>query len=146
MITLKGAGSEGSGPGLVRISGSFALSGTTITATRPSKGNFTVTRRGTGVYVVAYQQQGLSVVSAGAQLGDATGQSGQVFRTGVGAYTWMSQDFMTVNAAVTQYLTDPTKKLMLILVFNSGNNALVDIPANTRCSFDYCIATSTMNQ
>lgn len=146
MVPLKANGLEGSGPGLVRVSGSFAVVSNAISKSRPSKGNFTVVRKAAGVYVVTYQQAFLSVVSAGAQIGDAAGQSGSSFRTGVGAYTWVSQDFMTCNGAVTQYLTDTTQKAMLILVFNTSNNALTDVPSNTRLSFDFCFASSTMNQ
>jgi len=145
-FTIKGQGFEGSGHGLVRVSGSFAVVSSAVSATRPSKGNFTVTRKAAGVYVVAYAQAMQSVISAGSQLGDAAGQSGQAFRTGVGAYTWCSQDFMTTNGAVSQYLTDTTNKLMLILVFNSSNNALTDVPSNVRLSFDFCFASSSENK
>lgn len=147
-FTIKGTGFEGSGPGLVRVSGSFAVASSAVVVTgsqkvRPKLGNFTVTRKALGVYVIAYQQAMVSVVSSGAQIGDAAGQSGQAFRTGVGAYTWVSQDFMTVNGA--QYLADPTNKLMLILVFNTSNNSLTELPANTRLSFDFCFAQSVQN-
>lgn len=162
-VTIKGQGFEGAGHGLVRVSGSFAVASSAIVITgsqkiRPSKGNFTVTRQATGVYLVVYAQAFQSVVSAGAQIGDAAGQTTNTYRTGVGAYTWVSQDFMKSNGAFTQYLTDfqppypgstavsgATNKAMLILVFNTSNNALTDVPANTRLSFDFCFASSAEN-
>jgi hypothetical protein len=144
-FTLKAESFEATGPGLIRMSGSFALSGTTPTALRPKIGNFTVTRMAAGVYVVTYVQPMKSVVTASAQIGDSSGASGNALRTGVGGYVWMSQDWMTTNANGTQYLADTTFTKQLILSFNTALSALVDLPANTRCSFDSTLASSALN-
>lgn len=148
-FTIKGQGFEGSGHGMVRVSGSCAvLANGVVTATRPSKGNFTVTCLATGVYQFAYSQAFVSVVSAGAQVGDNAGagaSNGTALRTGVGCYVWASQDFMTTQANNANYAVDTTKKKMLMLVFNSSNNALTNIPANTRMSFDFTFAQSAEN-
>lgn len=148
-FTIKGQGFEGSGHGMVRVSGSCAaLANGLVTAVRPSKGNFTVTCLATGVYQFAYSQAMVSVVSAGAQIGDASGAgsgNGLALRTGVGAYTWATQDFMTTQASNANYAKDATNKKMLVLVFNTANNSLTNIPANTRLSFDFTFAQSAEN-
>lgn len=156
MFTLKGSGSEGSGPGLVRVSGSFTtLANGTVTLTRPSKGDFTVTRLATGVYQFTYQQATLSVVSAGCQLGAATADSGVAFDVNPPGFCIISADYMVANVANTQYLTDTSNKNLIILCFTAptsgsltdvyslGNNNSV---AKYRLSFDITFATSTMNQ
>jgi hypothetical protein len=156
VITLKGAALEGSGGGIVRLTGSFTtLSNGTTTTVRPSKGNFTVTRVNTGVYVVKYQQAALSVVSARCELGAGAGlATGNVaFQTALFGYATISQDFMTTNANVN-YAADTTNTSLLILCYNSSDNALTDVytlsntssKANLRLSFDVTLATSAMNK
>lgn len=156
MITLKGEALEGSGPGLVRVVGSFTTSsGNAVINTRPSKGDFTVTRKAAGVYIVKYQQAGTTVVNSSATLGYAAnviGNGSVGVATAVPGYTIISTDFMTSDG--TSYKSDSTNTTMLILCFNSANNALSDVytlsntssKPNVRLSFEYIISTSTMNQ
>jgi len=152
MFPIKGQGFEGSGSGMVRVSGSFAqaTNAPLLNATiRPSKGNYGITQLATGVYQFAYQQAFQSVVSAGAQIGDAAGagaSNGTALRTALAGYTIVSQDFMTTQASNANYAVDTTNKKLLILVFNSSNNALANVPANTRLSFDFTFAQSSENK
>lgn len=162
MFTTKGLALEGSGPGLVRVVGSFTtLSNGTPTLIRPGKGNFTVTRKAQGVYVVAYQQAGLSVVASNAIIGEdanIVGGGSVAFDTTVPGTVTISKDFMTCDAGATHYAADTTNKSMLILVYAAASNptslTLTDVyglgntssKANYRVSFEYIIATSTENQ
>lgn len=156
MITLKAAALEGSGPGLFRLTGSFTtLSNGLPTLIRPNKGNFTVTRKTNGVYVIGYQQSTLSVVRADVSVGPSS-----ALIAGNGAldvkpagFALITADFATANAA--NYATDTTNKNLVIAVFpNATSSATVDVytlgntssKASYRVSFDVTLASSTMNQ
>lgn len=155
MIPVKGVALEGSGPGLVRVVGSFTTSNTNaIINTRPSKSNVTITRKAAGVYLVKYAQAGVSLVMADPQLGYATniiGNGSVAVGTALPGYCIASQDFMSSDG--TSYKADSTSTTVLILVFNSTNNALSDIytlsntssKPNLRLSFELILATSSMN-
>ena len=145
---LKGPGIEGSGPGLVRVVGSFAITASAPAALKPSKGNFTVTRKAAGVYVVQYAQAALSVAYSDANVGPAAGVGTGALITAVPAYAVASKDFL--DASASNFVQDISAngkagRKLLVLVFNAANNALADVPANYRCAFEFVLCTSAMN-
>jgi len=160
VITLKGNATEGSGTGLVRIAGSFTTnSGGTPILVRPSKGNFTVTRKAAGVYVVSYQQAGLSVVMNDSWVTYSkaiVGAGSVALGTSVLGNVNVSGDFMTSDS--THYTSDATNKNVLVLVYAAASNptslTLTDVyglgntggVANYRVAIEICISTNTYNQ
>src|SRR5579872_1576884 len=137
-------------PGLIRLSGSFTTSsGNAVITTRPSKGEFTVTRKAAGVYVVSCNMATVSVVEGSAQIGPASnivGAGSVSLLTAMPGYAVASQDYMSSDG--THYSADTTNKNFLILVLAAANNALADIYSlgntsskpNFRCSFEFILA------
>lgn len=156
MITLKAEGLEGSGPGIFRVGGSFTtLSNGTPTKIRPSKGNFTVTRKAQGVYVINYQQAGLSIANAAVNIGPTAALAGQSVDVNPPGFATLSADFLTTNSNGTQYAADATNRNVVLLVFSSPtSSSLVDVyglgnqggVAKYRVNFELMICASTMNQ
>lgn len=156
MIPVKGSAFEGSGPGLIRVVGSFTTNGSNaVVSTKPSKNNITITRKGAGIYIAKYAQAGLSVVDSRASIGpnsNIVGAGSVAVLTAVPGYAVISSDFMTSDG--TNYKADATNTTFLILCLNAANNALSDVyslgntssKANFRLSFEVVLATSAMNQ
>ena len=140
-FTLKGDRLDGSGPGLISLSGSFDITASAVTNIRPKLGNFKIFRRSAGVYVVQYVQATISIVSSVAQIGPAVGVTTGALPTATPADAMASKDFL--DASATNFVQDATKTKMLILVTASG--ALVDVPSHYRCSFDFVLAASAIN-
>jgi hypothetical protein len=138
----------------MRVTGSFTTtSGNAITGSRPSKGEFTVTRKAAGVYVVTFNQSFASVVYGDADVGPATnviGAGSVSLLTAKPGYAICSQDFMSSDG--THYSTD-SNNAVLILVLAAANNALADVyslgntssKANFRVGFEYILASSGLN-
>jgi hypothetical protein len=160
MQTLKAVARDGCGPGLVRLSGEFTTnSSNAVVTTRPSKSNVTITRSAAGVYLIAYIEPCLTVVSSSVSLGPATavvGTGSVAFATAPPGLCWISKDFMTSDGS-GHYKSDATLTTLLCLVtnFNSGaGGTLTDVyglgntssVANYRLSYDIVLSTSTMNQ
>lgn len=157
MSQLLGAVARDVSPGLIRVSGSFTTNASNaVVNIRPGKGEFTVTRKAAGVYVVTSNLATLSVVNADAQIGHTSnivGAGSVSLATAVPGYTICPADYMTTDAAGTHYAADSTNKNFLILVLNSANNALSDIyslsntssKANYRVGFEFILATSGLN-
>jgi len=143
--------------GLIRVSGSFTTNASNaVVGTRPSKGEFTVTRKAAGVYVVTMNMATVSVVESSAQIGPASavvGAGSVAFLTAMPGYAVASQDFMTTDSGGTHYAKDATNKSILVLVLAAANNAASDVyslgntssVANYRCSFEFILATSSLN-
>lgn len=159
MFTLKGGSSEGAGPGLIRLVGSFTTdSNNKILNQRPSKSNVTITRKATGVYTLAYSQATLSVVSSRVQLGQATNIGTASVPTSVIGEVMISADFMTTNAGGTAFAADTTNTTLVVLCFAAASNptslTAADVYTlgntsslpNYRICYDIVLATSTMNQ
>jgi hypothetical protein len=156
-IQLKGA-LMAHGQGLVLISGSFAVANSAVTATRtnrppwkadsPFPTGYTagLQRMAAGVYQIYLQQAYQSVVETHAEIVPASGLSASNLTTAKGGYADFVGDFMKTNGAYTQFLSDTTGRYMLLLTYNTAQNALADVPANYRCVFHAVLATSAMNK
>lgn len=155
---------EGTGPGLLRVTGSFTTdsTGAIIKVQRPTRNECTITRVAAGVYNLKLNQPAISVIKAVAFLGYTAaiiGTSGTVaLPTTYPGNVNMSADFMTCDSTGAHFATDSTNSQFLILCYAAASNqtslTLTDVyglgntssVANYRITFEIQVATSTMNQ
>jgi hypothetical protein len=140
------------GPGIVRVSGSFTVAGGAIVATgsgaqRPGRPGWTVARKAAGVYQVSLTQAFLSVDSASAEVGPATGFGNAAFPTAIpsGGFTLTTADFFTATA--TNLVPDPTNKNLVIITLTAPTGgAIGELTANYRCAFEFLLCESAVNK
>ncbi len=134
------------GPGLVRVSGSFAIVSSAVSASRPSRPAGTVVRKAAGKYLFTLNQAFNSVEGAGGWIGPAAGKAGAALDAAVPGYVIVSQDFMTFDATNANYASDSTNKNLVIITLNSANNAIAEVPSNYRCNFWAVLCESALNK
>ena len=133
----------------VLVTGSFTMNGTNINANsiHPNRPEFSLTRAAAGVYGITLTQGYQAVVSADAEIGPDTPigvNSTTPVATALTLQPVISQQFLTTLANGTNYAPDATNTKMVISLPNG--TALVDIPANYRCSFQVYLAESALTK
>lgn len=139
------------GPDVVVVEGNFIISAGAIASIRPHNiSGFTLTRAAAGVYQVLLDQAFASVIQADCNVGPASTSTGAL-PTALVAYTEISEDFITTNSTGTTWAADTSSgggpgKNIVVLVINTAQNALTDVPANYRETFQLVLAESQLNK
>lgn len=140
------------GPGLCLLTAQFgdntnATGTNAIVNVTPSKRQWwsSISKVATGVYAVTLPNAFISVVSTGADIIPTAGKANTALSTGKLGYADIPPAFMTTAASNANFAVDNTNTKLLILVYNSSNNALANIPANCALSFNVVLAQSSMN-
>jgi hypothetical protein len=133
----------------VLVTGSFAMNGTNINANsiHPNRPDFSLTRFAAGVYGITLTAPSQAVVSADAEIGPDTPigvNSTTPVATALTYQPVISQQWLTALANGTNYAPDSTNTKLVISLPNGS--ALIDVPANYRCSFQIVVAESALTK
>jgi hypothetical protein len=133
----------------VVVTGSFSMNGTNINANsiHPNRPDFSLNRFAAGVYGITLTAPAQAIVSADAEVGPDLPigvNSTTPIPTANTAQPMISQQFLTALANGTNYAADNTNTKMVMSLTNGS--ALIDIPANYRCSFQIILAESALTK